>query len=255
LREVDEPADFYAPMADRFGQDPRRTSDPSLAALQAMARAGDTWLDIGAGGGRYTLPLALEVEHVHALDPSPSMLDVLRSGMGEHDIDNISITRDRWPPEGAAPRVDVALMAHVGYDIEAFDAFLDAAEAAAARQCIVIMRSSTAGRASHVLWSEIHGEARVPYPMLQELLVLLMARGSVPEVTLVDRGSWGYPSRGHLFEATRRMLWLRPGSEKDKALQAAIETRATEREGQWEVDWSPMMDGVVSWAPPSAELA
>ena len=156
-----------------------------------------------------------------------------------------TISQGHWPVE-PRPTADVALMAHVGYDIEAFAAFLDAAEAAADR-CVVVMRTSAGNRASHLLWPEIHGERRIPYPMLQELLVLLVARGVVPEVTLVDRGDWGYRSRSQLLESVRRLLGLRPGSDKDLRLGRLIEERAVERDGEWELDWSPMRDGVVTW--------
>lgn len=245
LREVAEPADFYGPMARRFAQDPRRSGDACLARLSELAGTDETWLDIGAGGGRFSLPLALRVRHVHAVDPSPSMLAVLREGMAAHGIANVSLYEREWPMD-QPPAADVALMAHVGYDIETFGAFLDAAEASAKR-CVVVMRAAVNARASHILWPQIHGEARQPYPMLQELLVLLVARGVVPEVTLVDRGSWGYVSREQLIDSARRLLGLEPGSAKDRALATLVAEQATERDGQWELDWTPMPDGIVTW--------
>lgn len=249
LREAAEPADLYGPMAARFGQDPRRTDDPALQVLRRMAAPTETWLDIGAGGGRYALPLALETRRVLALEPSPSMLEVLRAGMSKHDIRNIEVLEATWPTEPATT-ADVALMAHVGYDIADFGAFLDAAEVAATR-CIVVMRTSASARASYALWSEVHGEERIAYPMLRELLVLLVARDVVPEVELVDRGSWGYDDPDQILASMRHMLGLRAGSDKDRRLQALIDERAVERDGAWEVDWTPLHDGIVSWTVPS----
>lgn len=249
LRESDEPSDFYGPMATRFGQHPGRTDEPALEVLRGMARPDETWLDIGAGGGRYALPLALVAKRVVALDPSPAMLRVLRAGMAEHGIDDIEVLESRWPME-PVPAVDVALMAHVGYDIEDFATFLDAAEAAAER-CVVIMRTSAAGRASYALWADVHGEERIAYPMLPELLVLLVARGVVPQVQLVDRGSWGYDDPDQIRASMRYLLGLRPGSAKDQRLQRLIDERASERDGAWEVDWTPMQDGIVSWTVPT----
>lgn len=248
LREAQDPADFYAPMARRFGQDPRRTDDPSVDVLLALARSDDTWLDIGAGGGRYALPLALKVARLQVIEPSPSMLAVLRAGMAEHGIDNIEVSPGRWPLE-VAPAADVALLAHLGYDVEDFDAWLDAVEGAASRRCVVVMRAETGGAAGHPLWREIHGEPRVPYPMLGELLVLLLARGAVPEVTLTERRDWGYASRDELLEVARRQLWLRPGSDKDRRLQQLLAARAVERDGSWWLEPRRMLDGVVTWAP------
>src|SRR5262245_17723557 len=81
LREGAPPADFYGLVASEFQADPRRTDDPALDVLRGLVTRGETWLDIGAGGGRYALPLALSAGRVIAVEPSPGMQDVLRSGM------------------------------------------------------------------------------------------------------------------------------------------------------------------------------
>ena len=92
------PADFYAGIADIFrAADPRRESEPTLDALRSLAQPDESWLDIGAGGGRFALPLALQVREVIAVDPSEGMLRVLREGMAEHGIDNIRVVAGRWP--------------------------------------------------------------------------------------------------------------------------------------------------------------
>ena len=252
-REVDDAADFYGPHAKRFAQDPRRTDDPALGFLRSMAEPGDIWLDLGAGGGRYALPLALKVKRVHAIEPSPSMLAVLRDVMASHDIANIDIHEGGWPMPGEAPSGDVALMAHVGRDIEDFGAFLDAAEVAASRRLVAVMRTNAAITAVDVLWHEIHAEERVRLPMLPELLVLLVARDRTPEVTLVPRMAWGYESADALHVSMRRMLWLRHGSTRDRRLHMLIAERGTARDGLWSLESEPLLDGIVTWDPsPSA---
>src|SRR3990170_5776686 len=95
LREWHE-SDYYAPIAHHFADDPRRTDDDLLNELRAMSNPDATWLDIGAGGGRYALPLARSSKKVIAVDPSEGMLNVLRSGMTEHGINNIEIHHGRW---------------------------------------------------------------------------------------------------------------------------------------------------------------
>src|SRR5690349_17811050 len=52
-REVADPADFYAPTSHRFRFDPDGGLDAVGLVLEQLARPGDTWLDVGAGGGRY----------------------------------------------------------------------------------------------------------------------------------------------------------------------------------------------------------
>ena len=245
VREVDEPADFYGPMAQRFASDPHRTDDAALEVLRSLARPHDTWLDIGAGGGRYALPLSLVVRRVIALEPSAAMLGVLRAGIAEHGLENVDVVEDEWPSR-LVVQADVALMAHVGYDIEAFGVFLDAAEQSS-RRCVVIMRTGGASRINAVLFPDIHGEPRSAYPMLPELIELLAARDTEAEVTLVERGAWGFASQEQLLEAGRRSLYLRTGSARDRRLQRLVVERATERDGRWDIDWTPMQDGVVTW--------
>ena len=58
VREVPDGADFYAPVTGLFRADPRRTDEPALEVLRGLVRPGETWLDIGAGAGRYALPIA-----------------------------------------------------------------------------------------------------------------------------------------------------------------------------------------------------
>ncbi len=96
-REVQDPADFYAPVTHQFRVDPRRTDDPSLNALLALAEPDEVWLDIGAGGGRYALPLALAVREVVAIDPSPSMLGALSEDAAANGIENTRVIEGRWP--------------------------------------------------------------------------------------------------------------------------------------------------------------
>lgn len=249
-REVADPADWYAPVADRFRADPRREGDATLEALRELARPPETWLDIGAGGGRYALPIALAVGEVVAVEPSPGMVEVLRAGMAEHGIGNVRVIAERWPlPAGMAVHADVVLMAHVGYDIEAIGPFLDAAEAAAGRVCVAAVAEEAMTTAASLFWEPVHGEPRVRLPALPELLVLLLARGRLPEVRLCPRQPAASESRDDLLIMARRQLWVRPGSSRDARLVRLVEETATEREGRWALDWSPTSIGIVTWRP------
>ena len=246
-REVEDPADFYAPVKDRFRMDPNRRDDATLNALMALAKPDDVWLDIGAGGGRYALPLALRVRQVIAIDPSPAMLSTLIEDSRDHGINNLQVIESRWPMD-KPPAGDVALMAHVGYDIAEVGPFLDQAEAQARQGCVAVLGESAMQTAATLFWQPIHGEPRVRLPALPELLVLLAARGRVPEITLVDRTPPTFASLDEAQAMARRQLWLREGSAKEQQLRRLVAGTATERGGRHAFDWAPTKIGIVSWA-------
>ncbi|CAN5708228.1 hypothetical protein BH24CHL8_BH24CHL8_05970 [soil metagenome] len=252
VRESADPADFYAPVADRFRLDPHRADDPTLAVLLSLAQPGETWLDIGSGGGRFALPLALLCREVICVEPSPAMIDVLEEGAREHGIRNVRIVPEHWPPADASSLVpaDVALLAHIGYDIAAIGPFLDAAERATRRRCVAVMGEGAMTTVATLFWEPVHGEPRVALPALPELVTLLFARGRMPEIRLVDRTPPTFESLPELLGMARRQLWVRSGSDKDARLKALVEAHAEERDGRFALEWTPTRIGIVTWAPP-----
>jgi len=247
-REVADPTDFYAPVKDRFRMHPRRTDDETLNALVALAEPRDVWLDVGAGGGRYALPLAMRVRQVLAIDPSPSMLGALREDAAAAGIGNIKLIEARWPM-AHPPKGDVALAAHVGYDIAEIGPFVDQLEAQASRLCVAVLGESAMQTVAALFWRRIHGEPRVRLPALPEFLVLLTARGRLPEVTLVDRTPPTFASTEEAHAMARRQLWLDEGSVKDRKLRRLVERTLTERDGRYGFEWTPTRIGVVTWPP------
>jgi molybdenum cofactor cytidylyltransferase len=258
VREEPDGPDFYARVSSIFREDPNRAGDPVLAALRARARPGDTWIDIGAGAGRYALPLATAVARVIAVDPSGSMLEGLRAGMAEHGIVNVEVHEGRWPEIAERERrlcdalpVDVSLIAHVGYDVEAVWPFIEAMERAATRECVaVLMRRSPASQAEP-FWPEIHGEPRISLPALPAFVDLLVAHGRQPAVQLLESSRRRWASRDELEPFVRRQTWVKPGSAKDARLQALLDEWLIQAEdGSWELSIAePLEVGLVAWVP------
>ena len=258
VRPTPDDVDFYAPVTRLFAVDPARRDDPVLDALLALSRLGETWFDIGAGAGRYALPIAAVAGQVIALDPSSSMLEALSDGAVRAGIGNVRAVMGRWPPDpvtradlGEDPVADVALMAHVGYDIEAIVPFLDAMEAAARRQCVAVLMAESPASIAAPFWPIVHGEERVPLPALAQFTELLEARGSAPRVLRVmgERRRW--TDREELLGFLRRQLWTVPDSPADSRLVEAVDgTAAAGADGTLELPGAEPLDiGVVTWSP------
>ena len=227
LREDPPGDDFYAPLAAVFRDDPTRRDDPALNALLDLTQPDDVWLDVGAGGGRYSLGIARAVRRLIAVEPSEGMRAVFTETAATYDIHNADLRPDRWPPAGRPPSVeqysaDVALISHVGYDIEAIGPFLDALEAAASRTCVAVLMERSPPSAFASLWPLVHGEPQAVLPGLAEFLSLLLARGSLPEMRIVAENTWRFGSPTSAEHAALRFLWLYPDGAKADRLRAAL---------------------------------
>jgi len=261
FREVPDGADFYAPVRSLFRADPTRADDPLLDALLKLVRPGDTWLDVGAGAGRFALPIARRLAStggsVIAVDVSPSMLEALREIADEHAIRNVLTVEARWPPDAEQARQlvgDVSLIAHVGYDVEDVGSFLDALEAASRRLCVAVLMERVPASAADPFWPPVHGEARVALPALPDAVELLETRGRRPSVTRVAVEPRRFESRDALAGFLRRQLWIDPAGPKEELLQQALDTLAIEDGGGWAVAGRTATDvGIVTWSPPARE--
>jgi SAM-dependent methyltransferase len=249
LRNRPRPEDFYAPVATSFRAEARRTNEPLLDRLLRLVQPDDTWLDIGAGGGRYTLPVALRARRMIAVEPSAGMREVLQTSAREEGVVNLEILDERWPGPTTAPVADAAFISQVGYDIEEFGAFVQQMEEHAARVCVAVMfdRSPIAEFAS--LWRTVHGEERVLLPALGEFLALLFARDRRPEVQGIYLPPRSYASLEALHTAARRPLWVRKGSVEDARLAEAVSELARPSAEGFVLQERERYLGIVTWRP------
>jgi hypothetical protein len=232
----------WGPVASAFRGDPFRTDEAALDVLRGLVAPGDTWLDIGAGAGRYALPLALLAREVVAVEPAAGMRTVLAEEMARHGIANVRIVAAEWPCAEKL-EADVTLIAHVGYGTEEIGPFLEAMEGAARRLCVAVMLERAPSAAADPYWLPVHGFARESLPALPEFLALQLARGRLCEVRMVPRHAAFERGPEDELAFLRRHLRVEAGSAEDGRLQSALADRALA---------SPVRDrvvGVVTWAP------
>ena len=246
LRE-DERGDYYESVAGSFRPGRRESVEWPLVA--AHARPEDTWLDIGAGGGRFAVPLAEIVAHVIAVEPSESMRGALAQAIAESGQANIEVREPYWPVPGWADEVDVSLAAHATYYTADMGAWLDAQDAATRRTGIGIFGCHARGAQIADFFEAVHGEPMATLPALREFVAVLGARGCQYEVRTVTTNEQAVPRPAEdAYGTLRRLLWLREGSERDARMQQLADEWYGKPDGLALPPMRPWV-GVVSWTP------
>jgi hypothetical protein len=165
------------------------------------------------------------------------------------------VIQGRWPPSpdlaaalGPFPCADVALIAHVGYDIEEIGPFVDETERSARRLCVAMMMERSPASVADPFWPIVHREDRVNLPSLSEFVELLRAAGREPEVTVRQRLPRRFASAAELEGFLRRQLWIANGGEKERRYRAALDELIVEEDGRFGLrTQEPMGVGVVTW--------
>jgi CTP:molybdopterin cytidylyltransferase MocA len=262
IREVPDGTDFYAPVRSLFRADPTRRGDPVLEALLGLVQSGEKWLDVGAGAGRFALPIARALDPsggvVVAVDASPSMLEALRDIAEDYAIENVRTVEARWPPADPAGstifEADVALIAHVGYDVEAIGPFVDALEIAAARLCVAVLMDHVPAAAADPFWPLVHGEDRVSLPAMPDFIELLEARGRAPSVIHVIGEPRRFETREALEGFVRRQLWIDDAGKKERPFRSALEALVVADGDGWTIRGRASNEiGIVTWHTGSSQ--
>ena len=260
FREAPDGTDFYAPVRSMFRDDPTRTDDPVLdgPALEARARrhvAGHrrrrrpvtrSLALRSRRPARGHRPRSVAVDARRRCARSPPSTGSTTSGPSRRA--GRPPRRPLRPPPGRS--ADVALIAHVGYDVEAIGPFVDAMEAARRRASSSPCSWTRARRRPPTpFWPPVHGEARVALPALPEFVELLRARGRRPIIERVTDDRRRFESRDAVEAFVRRQLWIDAAGPKEERLQAAMADLVVPDGDGWAI-WGrgPVEIGIVRWA-------
>ena len=244
------PTDHWRQYAHQFKADPRRTDDVLVERLRAHLLPGDSLLDVGAGGGRLALPLALTCGPVTAVEPSPSMCAVLRETADESGI-GISVVESDWANARVDP-ADVVLCSHVVYVIEDIGAFVRKIDDHARRLVLMVMFQSAPQAQIYGLWEQVHGEPRHPLPSLPHFTPVLDEMGISYQVEeLPVDPARGFDSEEEARDMIVRRLYISPGSEAEAKLSKILDdSLQQEADGIWRIKGSqPLQTCIVSWTP------
>lgn len=249
-QELIEPIeDFWRPYAARFRADPHRTDDPVLNRLLREAASGKTVLDVGGGGGRLALPLALHCDSFTVVEPSASMLDELRRGADDTGIGNVTIVEGPWEEVSVDP-AEIVLVAHVLYGVADVVPFVRKLEEHARERVLILTFMRAPQSYLSPLWKAVHNEERVDLPALPELLEVLWEMDIYPDLEMVQAsGPAVFESRDEALEELRSRLYVSPGAESERRLKRAVDQELVEVPDGLQVRGSPgQRQGLLSWS-------
>ncbi len=234
---------------------PEAVDAPEMAALEALALHGDTWIDIGAGGGRFAVPLSRHVQRVVALEPAPLMREALAASIEANGRPNIEVIDARWPLGAGAREVvqaaDGVLAANVLNGAADLRVFLEAMETHARRICAVLLSDRVPVTPDPALFEELYGERPCPIPALIEFIAVLGAWGRTFEVRAFPVPPPRPVEPDRALEDMRWRYGVAAGSEQDARLRALLIERYGERSGLVHPPARRSYTAVVSWSPPT----
>ncbi len=83
-------ASYWDKCASSYNENTRQMTELTQTQLSYLRlQPNDTVLEVGAGNGRLTIPMAKQVKMVTALEPSKNMLDFLKLNAQDEDVNNI----------------------------------------------------------------------------------------------------------------------------------------------------------------------
>ncbi len=220
----------------------------STIYLEVMRHLGTerTVLDIGAGVGRLTVPLAESGCSVTAIEPSAEMLGHLRERLElRHLTDRVKVVTDAWPTD-LPLRGEVALAAFVIQFAEDPVQFARAMESAASRRCVLAVHVDQMFSFLQDLWPEFHPDESPPrMPVFADLYPKLLDDGIVGDVQVFSE------QRGPRLmdpNMAMEMLAVRLRIREDEgAIQRLRELLSTRTDAIAKP--RPIRAAVISWQP------
>jgi SAM-dependent methyltransferase len=208
-------------------------------------------LDVGAGFGALTLPLARRIEAVTAIEPSAAMAGALRAGAASAGLANVTVIEARWGEAPVRPH-DLVLCAHVGGLLDGSSPFLRDA-GTVARRLVTFVRDLPAGPDDdkffyRELYPALLGRPYEHHCRADDTLAGLERLGIRPAVTPIEYSS------DQLFESLEEAcdFWMTymglEGEGPRDHLRRFLDERLVRRGDEWIAPFRKRA-AVITWRP------
>ena len=173
--------EFWNNRADWFQRNTKGdVSEAKLVTETVSLNKGMRVLDIGAGTGRFTIPLAKKVSHVTAIEPSPEMAKFLEINAREQGVTNYTIINKKWDEIKLGVDIEPHDVAVAAYSLM-FDDMWDAVSKinkSASEYAFIFTWVKRTFWDFDVLWPKIHGEPFFPGPDYIYIVNMLYEMGA-----------------------------------------------------------------------------
>jgi len=237
------PVGLFRSRARRAGSRPATPSN--LEAARSMPQGGSV-LDVGAGAGAASLPLAGLAGRLVAVDESPAMVASFLAAAEAAGVPAEAV-EGRWPEvAGRVGPADVVVCHHVLYNVADLAPFALALTGHARRRVVAELTDRHPLAGLRPLWRRFHDLDRPTGPGADDAVAALGAAGLE-----VDRQDWEQPDRfgfddfDELVAFTRRRLCL-PSARDPEVAEALLDEGTRQVDGVW-VSGQPRRVTTLSW--------
>ncbi|MDQ1664352.1 MAG: hypothetical protein QOH75_383 [Actinomycetota bacterium] len=165
---------------------PESTTPLTERARAALPDSG-TVLDVGAGAGAASLPLAPPAGHLVVVDTQPSMLDELASTASGRGL-RITRVDGEWPDVAdQVPVCDVVVCSHVAYNVPDLGPFAQALNDRARNRVVLELHSDHPWVPLGPLWQRYHHQPRPTGPTAELAVAVLREHGIEPQQQVWER--------------------------------------------------------------------
>ena len=224
----------------------RDRDDPLMQFVLGRLEPEDTVLDVGAGIGRWSIPMALICRKVTALDELPGMLDIIREKASYASAETIETIQGDWQKVDLESH-DYVLSSHAAYASPDIVDYARKMESLSRKACYMVLRlprhDGVVGELSRRLYGCWHDS-----PNFIVGYNALLQAGIGGHVIMEETGRrWHNETLEDAMARAKRHLHL-DSEEHDGVIMEVLEKRLTFQDGEyWWPDW--MRSALIWWRP------
>lgn len=151
-------------------------------------------LDIGAGTGALTIPLAQKVKHVTAIEPAETMRWCLENNIDDATLNNVTVIAKRWE------EIDIKMDIDLPYDLVIASyslGMLDIRDAVVkinqvSSGSVYLFWFAEASDSNHALWNRVFGKMYHPKPQTDVIFNVLYGLGYKVNLRIEENKSRKY---------------------------------------------------------------